>query len=169
MSDLKSMSMDVQLDPSDYARLSGEAWPLFRVQAIWHGGACSARMARFVSCGAAAEQTPRVDIDGRMVLFGSTLYVIGGPNAGREVKVVGFNLEHEPIVQATDGQALEWPEGHRRHVLDMPAHRLTWTPPVPTLLEAAEAFIAAIDGRVTMDALDYAYDDLRDAVEREAF
>ncbi len=70
-------------------------------------------------------------------------FITEGPNKGVEVRIVGRNLEGDPIVQRIDEQPLEWPAGRRRHVLDMPEHMLSKTKPVPTLLEAAQAVIGA--------------------------
>jgi hypothetical protein len=174
VTDLQSIELEATLTPESYRLIRNEtAWPAFRLRWVQAAGHPSTYTAAFVSCGADPELTPTVMVEGRLVNFGSTLYIEGGPNDGREVQVVGFNLEHECIVQAVDGLPLFWPEDHPRHVLDVPAHRLTWVKPVPTLLEAARAVVDAaiahaaprMQSRVAVrwDV----YDELAAAVERE--
>jgi hypothetical protein len=137
---LKTIELSATLSEDEYSKLAWRTdWPVFRIASIWNTGMPPSHHVQFVSCGADKEQTPAVYVNGKLVNFGSILYVTGGPNDGAEVQVVGFNREVEPIVQRVDDRPLEWPEGHPRHVCDMPTHRLSWDKPAVTLLEAARA------------------------------
>ena len=104
-------------------------------------------------------------------------YVQSGVNKGAHVQIVGHNIEGEPIVQRLDGLPLEWPAGHQRHVLDVPPNMLGDKPPVPSLLEAAEAVVAQMHYCTEYSfeyastphhwPLGYPFDALAAAVERE--
>ena len=104
--------------------------------------------------------------NGRKMKMGDHLYVTSKDNHGAHVQVVGWNLEHDPICQRLDGEPFQW-GGVRRHVLDIPAHCLSYKKPERSLLAAADAVVRMY---VEADPKGLAFElmaDLAAVVERE--